>query len=215
MGVKFLDLTDSSQIKLSKFLEAIAEQTLALSANQTNSQEVELRSDATLAKRVLWTLLAGTTSVYLAQNAAVGMSVAGQGVAGLTATFEVEPWRSGLVTGRVAPLGNETVWKAVVDKSMSAPGIGPPARWAIPSAIRDRTHSSATSYVTGRSIRGPKQGRSMFLTVRLPNQAWHAHAPLAPRRTLPKNEISMRRWQNKGKYWSANCQQWRSLVVLC
>jgi hypothetical protein len=34
MGVKFLDLTDSSQIELSKFLEAIAEQTLALTGNQ-------------------------------------------------------------------------------------------------------------------------------------------------------------------------------------
>ena len=53
MGVKFLDLADSSQIKLSKFLEAIAEQTLALTANQANSQEVGLDSDATLAKRVM------------------------------------------------------------------------------------------------------------------------------------------------------------------
>jgi len=52
MGVRFLDLADSSQIKLSKFLEAIADQTLALTANQANSQEVGLDSDATLAKRV-------------------------------------------------------------------------------------------------------------------------------------------------------------------
>jgi c-di-GMP-binding flagellar brake protein YcgR len=48
MGVKFLDMADSSQIKLSKFLEAIAEQTLALIANQANSQEVGLDSDTTL-----------------------------------------------------------------------------------------------------------------------------------------------------------------------
>jgi len=34
MGVKFLDLTDSSQIELFKLLEAIAEQTLVLTANQ-------------------------------------------------------------------------------------------------------------------------------------------------------------------------------------
>ena len=53
MGVKFLDLADSSEIKLSKFLQAIAEQTLTLTANQTNSQELGLDSDATLAKRVL------------------------------------------------------------------------------------------------------------------------------------------------------------------
>jgi PilZ domain-containing protein len=53
MGVKFVDLTDSSQIKLSTFLEAIAEQTLASTSNRANNHEVGLDFDVTLAKRVL------------------------------------------------------------------------------------------------------------------------------------------------------------------
>ena len=65
-------------------------------------------------------LLAGTTSVYWAQKAPVGLPVAGQGAADWTVTFETEPWRSGSVTGRVAPPGSETVCKALVDASMSA-----------------------------------------------------------------------------------------------
>ena len=68
-------------------------------------------------------LLAGTTRVYWAQNAPTGLPVPGQGVADWTAIFEVEPGRSGMVTGRVAPPESETDCSALVLTSMFAPTV--------------------------------------------------------------------------------------------
>jgi hypothetical protein len=68
-------------------------------------------------------LLAGTISMYWAQNAPIGLPVAGQAVADWTATFEVEPCRSGIVTGRVAPLEGETDCSALVLTSIFAPMV--------------------------------------------------------------------------------------------
>ena len=48
-------------------------------------------------------LLADATSVYWAQNAPMGLPVAGQGIDDSTATLDVEPGRSGMVTERVPP----------------------------------------------------------------------------------------------------------------
>ena len=68
-------------------------------------------------------LLAGTTSEYCAQNAPLGVPMAGQGVADWTATSGVEPARSGMVTGRIAPPESEMVCNALVVTSMSAPAV--------------------------------------------------------------------------------------------
>jgi len=68
-------------------------------------------------------LLAGTSSVYCAQNAPLGAPMAGQGVADSTATFGVEPVRSGIVTGRAAPPEREIVCNALVVTSMFAPVV--------------------------------------------------------------------------------------------
>ena len=68
-------------------------------------------------------LLAGTTSVYCAQKAPLGVPAAGQGVADSMAAFGLEPDRSGMVTGRVAPPKSEIVCSALVVTSMLAPAV--------------------------------------------------------------------------------------------
>src|SRR5258707_8890573 len=48
-------------------------------------------------------------------------------------------------------------------------------RWVIPLAIRDRTHSSATSYPTTRRVRGPKPERPPCLRGQSPWQSEFGH----------------------------------------